>query len=67
MGIINNVTQSLLGMIFERTTMLIIEKRITYELIHENIKELKSIHLGTCLDSSLSSFIQRHLILSYHM
>jgi hypothetical protein len=45
MGIMNNVTQSLLGMIFERTTMLIIEKRITYELVHENIKELKSIHL----------------------
>jgi len=45
MGIMNNVMQSLLGMIFERTTMLIIEKRITYELVHENIKELKSIHL----------------------
>ena len=45
MGIMNNVTQSLLGIIFERTTMLIIEKRITYELVHENIKELKSIHL----------------------
>ena len=45
MGIMNNVTQSLLGMIFERTTMLIIEKRITYKLVHENIKELKSIHL----------------------
>ena len=44
MGIMNNVTQSLLGMIFERTTMLIIEKRITYELVHENNKELKSIH-----------------------
>jgi hypothetical protein len=35
-----NVTQSLLGMIFERTTMLIIEKRIAYELVQENIKEL---------------------------
>jgi hypothetical protein len=40
MGIMINVTQSLLGMIFERTTMLIIEKRIAYELVQENIKEL---------------------------
>jgi hypothetical protein len=45
MGIMNNVTQSLLGMIFERTTMLIIEKRVTNKLVQENIKELKSIHL----------------------
>jgi hypothetical protein len=45
MGIMNNVTQSLLGMIFERTTMLIIEKRVTNKLEQENIKELKSIHL----------------------
>lgn len=45
MGIMNDVTKSLLGMIFERTTMLIIEKRITNKLVQENIKELKSIHL----------------------
>jgi hypothetical protein len=45
-----NVTQSLLGMIFERTIMLIIEKRITNELVQKNIKELKSIH---CLEYSI--------------
>ena len=45
MGIMNDVTQSLLGMIFETTSMMIIEKRITDKLVEENIKELKSIHL----------------------
>jgi hypothetical protein len=39
-----NVLQTLLDMIFERTTVLIIEKRITNKLVQENIKELKSIH-----------------------
>jgi hypothetical protein len=39
-----DVPQTLLDMIFERTTMLIIEKRITNEMVQEKIKELKSIH-----------------------
>jgi hypothetical protein len=38
-----NVPQTLLGIIFERTNMPIIEKRITNEMVQEKIKELKSI------------------------
>jgi hypothetical protein len=38
----NKATQSPLGIIIERITMLIIEKSITCGLVHRNIKDLKS-------------------------
>jgi hypothetical protein len=39
MGLMSNFQQTLLGMIFERTTMLIIEKRITNEMVQEKLKD----------------------------